>query len=213
MKKKETIRDKLIILLPPNVKQWIKLLLGKKKKKAKSLNPPSYQNYIEGKTFSSDSQKFMISTLTSALHCMYVDSNFGKAVQEKYGVVSRHPFADIRLVEFMFALPPEYKYRLGNHRFFHAEAMREILPDEVLNRRGKAEFSVTTLRQIKAIDRESLWRNPSIIKLGIVERKDVERLEEMYQDEKLRGYNMQFYWRLINLEYWYNSNTFMDKEE
>jgi asparagine synthase (glutamine-hydrolysing) len=49
-------------------------------------------------------------------------------------VEGREPFLDHHLVEFALGLPPRLKYRDGQGKWALREAMRGILPDEVLNR-------------------------------------------------------------------------------
>jgi hypothetical protein len=114
---------------------------------------------------------------------------------------------------WMLSLPEEYRYSMGNPRYFHGEAMKDLLPEEVLNRRDKAELSILILQQIEALNRDALWRDPAIVKMGIVDRKIIEYYEAKFQNRKLRGYDLQRYWRIINLEYWYQYSSFLDKPE
>ena len=211
--KRNVLKNQLIQLLKPWQVRILKRLLGKEVevKEKELLLPSDYRPYIEERSFSSEVQKSMIDTLTSSSYCMYIDSSVYKSMQEKYGISFQHPFADISLVEFMLSLPPEYKYSMGNSRHFHGHAMKGILPEEIINRREKGEFSVILLQQIEAIDRKELWNASSIVKLKLVKQTEIDNLEQMYQEQKLRGYDLQRYWRFINLEYWYNSNTFFQK--
>jgi asparagine synthase (glutamine-hydrolysing) len=43
-------------------------------------------------------------------------------------------------VEFCLALPPEFKLRNGLNRWILRESMRDLLPEEIRRRAGKADF-------------------------------------------------------------------------
>jgi asparagine synthase (glutamine-hydrolysing) len=57
-----------------------------------------------------------------------------------YGVEVRHPFMDVRLVEFCLSVPATYKLRRGYNRWVMRECMRKIVPDDILWRAEKANF-------------------------------------------------------------------------
>lgn len=56
-----------------------------------------------------------------------------------FGVESRHPFMDFRLVEFGFSLPDEYRINNGFQKLIMREAMNE-LPEEIRWRKDKMGF-------------------------------------------------------------------------
>ena len=58
-----------------------------------------------------------------------------------FGLESRYPFMDKRLIEFCLALPAEQKLHNGWTRVVMRRAMSNILPDEVRWRYGKTDFS------------------------------------------------------------------------
>jgi len=57
-----------------------------------------------------------------------------------YGVESRSPFLDYRIVEFFLALPVEYKIHNGKRKYILREAFKDVLPNEVYARYGKLGF-------------------------------------------------------------------------
>lgn len=57
-----------------------------------------------------------------------------------YGVESRSPFLDFRIVEFFLALPVEYKIHFGKRKYILREAFKDMLPAEVYTRYGKLGF-------------------------------------------------------------------------
>lgn len=50
-------------------------------------------------------------------------------------IEARVPFADTRLVEYLWNLPFEYKYQDGIEKYLLRDAFKNIIPDEVLNRK------------------------------------------------------------------------------
>ncbi|MBE9213093.1 lasso peptide isopeptide bond-forming cyclase [Plectonema cf. radiosum LEGE 06105] len=54
---------------------------------------------------------------------------------------ARHPFMDKRLIEFCLSLPAEQKLNKGWSRLIMRRAMKNILPEQVRNRRTKANMS------------------------------------------------------------------------
>ncbi|MGI2325475.1 MULTISPECIES: asparagine synthase-related protein [unclassified Methylococcus] len=60
----------------------------------------------------------------------------------RHGVLEfRHPFYDARLVEFLLSVPSEEKRRQGTTKLILREAMKNVLPEALRLRTGKAEFS------------------------------------------------------------------------
>ena len=197
--------------LSKSQKNFIKKILRRSIDSPHSKHIPSYLNYSSTRTFASPFQKQRVDAMTNPLQIMFADSNFNKAVEEKYGIKYIHPYGEKEIVEFLLSLPPEFFYSHGNFRHFHAEAMKDILPQEVLKRRNKGEFSIILNQQIAAIDRKSLWQNPNIVNLNIVKKELILKYEAMFITNRLKGYDRHQYWRMINLEYWYRYNTFLDK--
>lgn len=58
-----------------------------------------------------------------------------------HGVESRVPFLDHRLVELAFSLPSSFKINPPVGKYVHREAMKDIIPDAIYNRKDKAIFS------------------------------------------------------------------------
>lgn len=57
-----------------------------------------------------------------------------------FGVESRVPFLDHRLVEFLLGLPEEFIYHLGIRKVILRSALRSLVPSKVLDRRDKMGF-------------------------------------------------------------------------
>jgi len=198
----------------------LKMLLGK------AVVPPANENIfgekvpsasfvdaVEDKIFQWADQKRIVHALTSSFFHMSRYSSFSNAVYEKHGIKFLSPFEDEELIKFMLSVPPEYRYSMGNKRHLHADAMKDILPPKVLNRRDKAEFSVIVRQQIDAIDREKLWQDPVLVKMGLIKLETIKAHEQAYISGKMKPRDFNRYWRMINIEYWYALNPYLDKSE
>lgn len=77
--------------------------------------------------------------LTGGLHS-YVLESVGRVALEA-GVEVRHPLLDVRLVEFVLAIPEAQRRRGGIGKYVLRQALRRELPQMVVDRLGKADFS------------------------------------------------------------------------
>lgn len=57
-----------------------------------------------------------------------------------YGVESRSPFLDYRIVEFLLSLPTSFKIKGGVRKYLLREAFRDLLPNEIYKRYSKLGF-------------------------------------------------------------------------
>lgn len=123
-----------------------------------------------------------------------------------YGIEFRHPFFDVRLVEFMFSLPWDYSYNYTNNRInlrvLFREAMVGILPEKIRKRRDKAEFSQVIYGELESLDLDSLLNNAYLIQKKIVKRSDVEDLVSGYKNDKKKLFRL---WRFVNAELFYKN--------
>ena len=59
-----------------------------------------------------------------------------------WGLESRVPLLDHRLIELMAAIPPVVKFRNGQLKYLFRKAIRNLIPSEILDRRDKMGFPV-----------------------------------------------------------------------
>jgi asparagine synthase (glutamine-hydrolysing) len=79
---------------------------------------------------------FDFKTLLPAL--LHVEDRVSMA----HGLESRVPFIDTEVVEFAATLPADVKFKQGNLKHALKEAMREVLPTAIVDRRDKMGFPV-----------------------------------------------------------------------
>lgn len=63
----------------------------------------------------------------------------------RHGIEARHPFFDLRVIDFLTRMPPEFKFRHGRSKYLLRYALRERLPESILQRREKTHFTDVTL--------------------------------------------------------------------
>jgi asparagine synthase (glutamine-hydrolysing) len=71
-----------------------------------------------------------------------------------FGIESRHPFLDYRLIEFLLSLPQEEKYFNGTTKVILRKAMQGLLPDMVRNRVSKFGFPSPQKTLVESLDQE-----------------------------------------------------------
>ena len=174
-----------------------------------SIPTKSYQNYAEKYSYhNSFTQTQLIHMVTSAAHSMFMDTNVYKIAKEHYGIDFYHPFYDLRVVEFLLSIPPEFNYSEGKYRQLHRESMKGILPEDVRMRKGKAFFNELIIQHIEALDLDPFWSEAHIVRLGVITQETLDRIRLDFEngdlDSKMRLSTR--YWQLINLEQWYRFN-------
>jgi asparagine synthase (glutamine-hydrolysing) len=118
----------------------------------------------------------------------------------------RLPFLDRRVAEFALSLPAEFLYRGGVTKAILREAVKGLVPAEVLARRDKIGFEppeatwfaeprfITKVSEV-LLDRKALAR-------GIYNRQDIEEDLRAGAWRDPRGI-----WRALNLELWLQAQS------
>jgi len=96
------------------------------------------------------------------------------------GVEHRHPFHDRRLIELALALPPEQLWRGDQSKFILRQAMKGLVPDAILQRRTKAEFSAVCAQVYESERMAPLFHSSRIAEQGWIEHQA--RVTAMYRE-------------------------------
>ena len=123
-------------------------------------------------------------------------------------IESRVPFLDHKLVEFAAALPTRLKLRGFKTKWILREAVRAILPPEILSRPKMGfpvPFGVWTRGEWAPVVRDVLL-DPRSRQRGIIEPAAVEQLIDAHAAGTAEGTDA--IWSLMNLELWYR--TYID---
>jgi asparagine synthase (glutamine-hydrolysing) len=125
-------------------------------------------------------------------------------------IESRVPFLDHKLVEFAAALPARFKLRGFTTKWILREAVRSILPPEILSRRKMGfpvPFAIWMRGAWNGAARDVLLDSRSRQR-GIIDPQAVDRLLAAHASGTAEGGDA--IWSLLNLELWYR--TFIDGE-
>jgi asparagine synthase (glutamine-hydrolysing) len=112
-----------------------------------------------------------------------------------FGIETRRPYSSKAMIQLSFMLPKRLKHQGGLNKYIHRQALRELLPNDVLSRTTKAKFSVTfdyyTEHLRAALETESLSTGHAWIS-----RSYVNRYFEVYEDDEM---HYEVPWVLWNL--------------
>lgn len=119
------------------------------------------------------------------------------------GFEMRHPFFDIRLIEFCFAIPEDQRLRTELTKFVLRGAMKGILPEKVRERRTKGEFASFFVQVFEQMGGVSFFNDLAIARAGWV---DAEKLRQMARERfgKFRESNLWPLLTAFGAEVWLN---------
>jgi len=157
-------------------------------------------NHITTKASSGESSLF--NRMTSYDLQMFIQSllHVEDRMSMACSIESRLPLLDHRLAELMFRMPPLYKFRNGKPKAVLLEAVKNLLPTEVLNRRDKMGFPVPFNEWGKkslAPYLHELLLGQSSIRRGIYMRDGLGQL--LSKDEPFS----RELWGILSLELWF----------
>jgi asparagine synthase (glutamine-hydrolysing) len=129
------------------------------------------------------------------------------------GVEYRFPFLDRELVEFVLAIPYFAWPRPRAFERLHRWAMRDLLPQEVVGRYGKAEFTEAIGNEMRqrAVGVENLLAGETWTSARHVDRKEIERLwrRMLSASRDIGARSWRALWAVFTLENWMRREAWM----
>jgi len=127
----------------------------------------------------------------------------------RFGVEERHPFHDRRLYEFLMAVPDEQRARDFRRKYILRNAMRGLVPDAVLARRDKADFSILFIQALERMGGEHLFDRMALESAGWVNRA---KFQETYRERSANYIEANIWplWTVFALELWYRMVVLKD---
>lgn len=188
----KNIKYALYHILPSTIKQTIKNILAIRKNflKDKSLLNLRYDVYNEDyndKDIVNFYLKMSLDSWTIPGFVWYEDRN---AMQ--YGIESRDPFLDYKLIETMLKIPGHYKLDYQYTKKILRDSMNGILPSKILNRKDKKGFHSPINKYEKYIDYEQILNDNDF-----KEKFDFLNIDTLLKDEFI------YRWRLFSIYKWY----------
>jgi len=146
---------------------------------------------------------FRSMTLPGLLH--YEDRN-----SMAFSLEARLPFLDYRLVEFVFGLPMSQKIKEGKTKVVLRNAMKNILPEEVRDRKDKMGFVTPEDIWFRTVLKNQIYEiisSKSFAERGYFNADKVKEIFERHCKGERNVSSM--IWRWVNTELWFR--TFIDK--
>lgn len=125
----------------------------------------------------------------------------------EFGVETRHPFADRRVMEFGMAIPEKLRWRGGVKKVVLREAMRGYLPDEVGRRLTSPDASSVFLAPMRESIDAGLLHSARIADQGWVDVDAVRELDERISSSYRTGdpsyaWDVWPLWSVLAVEIW-----------
>jgi asparagine synthase (glutamine-hydrolysing) len=129
------------------------------------------------------------------------------AFYANHGVAARYPFWDRRVVEFCLGLPASEKLANGWSRLVLRRAMRGIVPDSVLKRRDKMDFTVHLARGLVRHHHERMMDLLASARSPLAPYIDLAKAGGTYaaiaaDPDRAEGRAVQMVWRAAALGIW-----------
>jgi len=161
-----------------------------------------WQNNVQKESYFDSMTHFDFKTLLPAL--LQVEDRMSMA----HGLESRVPFLDHQLVEFVATIPSNIKFENGNLKHLLKTTFKDVLPDNILNRKDKMGFPVPLSEWMNGalFDFVNDIFNSQIAKNRIY-LNPVFDIKSLISDE---GKFSRKLWGLLSLEFW--QQEFQDKE-
>jgi asparagine synthase (glutamine-hydrolysing) len=134
----------------------------------------------------------------------------GSRSESWFGVEKRHPFMDRRVVEYALALPEEQRWRWDQLKFVVRRAMQGLVPERILRRDTKADFSHVFAEALQVQESERLFDSLLMERMrwvdGEVLRKNYRKMAEDFASGDLTYiFYIRRLWMTFGIELWFNT--------
>jgi asparagine synthase (glutamine-hydrolysing) len=124
----------------------------------------------------------------------------------RFSLEWRYPFFDRRLVEYLLGIPEEQRWWLDRPKTILRNAMQDILPEAIRERKTKADFSPVYDRELKERQKEEvseIIHTLALASLGVVDDKSICHMFSAYcRGESMHASPLVV---ILMLELWYRS--------
>jgi asparagine synthase (glutamine-hydrolysing) len=113
----------------------------------------------------------------------------------RVGIETRHPLRSSKIIEFAFATPERLRLRGSRGKYIHAQALGKLMPQAVLDRIDKGEFSVVfreNLDRMEALLTNELPRE----RAEWIEKEGITRLYKRYRERPEQGFPFWVLWSI-----------------
>lgn len=124
----------------------------------------------------------------------------------RFSIEARVPFLDHNLVKYILALPSEYIIKNGVTKWIFRDAMEDITPAEILERRDKIGFAVPEKTWLYAPEFtlfDDLKQNPHNELKKIIDMEKITNLSKKREEKKLTQKELKFLFCVACLNKWF----------
>jgi asparagine synthetase B (glutamine-hydrolysing) len=136
-----------------------------------------------------------------------VASEFLELTTSRFSLQRTRPFFDLRVLKFLIGVPEDLRWRGDEPKFVLRRAMRGTVPDTVLERRIKTEFSAPIDRELRTRQADAvriLFEDSFLARMGAVDARELSKTYDEYR-RGLRRYLTGTIETLVGLELWCRS--------
>lgn len=119
-----------------------------------------------------------------------------------HGLELRHPLLDHRLFEFATSLPTDQVFRSSVRKIIVRNAMREYLPDEVVDRPDKIYPSAIARRGLREREQTKVWSYMTGMRVAELGYVDEKALQDAYSSYLAGKTESAIFWHTLTLEDW-----------
>jgi asparagine synthase (glutamine-hydrolysing) len=139
------------------------------------------------------SQRDLLDLLHSALTAQALERLDRQAAHA--GLEMRHPLGAPRIVQFAFSTPERLRLRGDRSKYLHVQAMQGLMPQAILERRTKAEFSVVFRGHLDSMQ-ETLTATLPRERPDWVAQDGMARLFNVYRGKPQFGWPLWILWSI-----------------
>ncbi len=120
----------------------------------------------------------------------------------RFSLEGRVPFLDFNLVRYLFSLPDEAIINNGWNKYILRQAMRDMLPDIIVNRRNKIGFTTPEHEWFIRMKNRiyGIFMSESFMNRPYFNQAEVIKAFREFIEGK--NYDTLVFWRLLNVELW-----------
>ena len=201
----------IIFFFRLSFRPWIRTLVRRYFLRTEQVLTGDLKKVQYRETSSANSESYFTKVLQHSHQGILVSLlHYGDAISMAFGIESRLPFMDYRLVDFVMTLPADYLIAEGKGKFIQRESLRSILPEFIYYDVKKLGF-VTPINDFFYQNRglvEALLLSDKSLNRGLFNEKELKKIiNSNYKKSLNRSY---FLFRLLCVELWFK--MFIDEE-
>ena len=150
----------------------------------------------------------LVRSLTGGLHSFFLET--GERASAEASIEARHPLLDVRLTEFVLAIPEEQRQRGPILKYVLRKALEPELPDILATRTTKGDFAHCVWDALEQLGGEHFFRSLAIADEGWVDGERVLALYRRMRDDVPRGpdhygRHIPELWMIAAVDVWHRS--------